>query len=248
MSDAKPPDAELALNPQLDWESLSKEFGLTGRLHIDNVLTEAAARRLHYALVRETPWRLFFNEGERWKEYHRVSADQHQEMAIAAWERAHSQFQYFYHQYQLLRNGKIYPESGHYLCKFVSFVSSTQFLSLMQTVTGVKAIDSLSSAATLYKPLDFLTAHNDHGEDRRLVAYVLNMTPEWRPDWGGALQFYNESRDQIVQGFLPTFNALNLFRVPMWHSVTQVAAFGGMRYAISGWLERQPPPLSTGTS
>ena len=73
------------------------------------------------------------------------------------------------------------------------------------------------------------------------------MTPEWRPDWGGALQFYNESRDQIVDGFLPTFNALNLFRVPMWHSVTKVAAFGGMRYAISGWLKHELPPESTGT-
>ena len=74
------------------------------------------------------------------------------------------------------------------------------------------------------------------------------MTPEWRPDWGGALQFYNESRDKIVDEYLPTFNALNLFRVPMWHSVTQVTPFGDMRYAISGWLEREPRIKSTAPS
>ena len=57
------------------------------------------------------------------------------------------------------------------------------------------------------------------------------------PEWGGVLQFY----DHIEQGYLPTFNALNLFSVPRRHSVAQIAMFGGMRCAISGWFG---PPLS----
>ena len=45
------------------------------------------------------------------------SAEDHQEMAIAAWERAHTSFQYFYFYYRLLENRKIYPKPGHYLAK-----------------------------------------------------------------------------------------------------------------------------------
>src|ERR1700722_8145034 len=116
MSDAKPPDAELALNPQLDWDRLSEAFSVTGRLHIDNLLTEAAARRLHYALVHETPWQLSFNDGEKGEKQFVMSADLKKEMALAsaAWRRAHFRFQYFYHKYQLSENGKVYPQSGHY--------------------------------------------------------------------------------------------------------------------------------------
>jgi Rps23 Pro-64 3,4-dihydroxylase Tpa1-like proline 4-hydroxylase len=68
------------------------------------------------------------------------------------------------------------------------------------------------------------------------IAYSLNMTPNWRPDWGGALQFY-DGKSHIEEGYLPTFNALTLFRVPQFHSVTQVAAFGGSRYSVVGWFE-----------
>jgi Rps23 Pro-64 3,4-dihydroxylase Tpa1-like proline 4-hydroxylase len=49
------------------------------------------------------------------------------------------------------------------------------------------------------------------------------------------LNFY-DARGHIEEGFVPTFNALNLFRVPAWHSVSQVAIFGGLRYSVTGWF------------
>ena len=106
----------------------------------------------------------------------------------------------------------------------------------MREVTGDEFDRWISATATLYKPLDFLAVH-DEGLTNRNTAHVLNMTPESKPDWGGALQFYDRD-DHIEEGYLPTFNALNLFRVPKRHSVTQVASFGGLRYSISGWFER----------
>jgi Rps23 Pro-64 3,4-dihydroxylase Tpa1-like proline 4-hydroxylase len=132
-----------------------------------------------------------------------------------------------------LDNRKIYPKPDHYLSKLAAFLTAPHFLAFVREVTGVDLIAWTSSTATLYKPLDFLTIHDDGFGEGKLVAYVLNMTPKWRPDWGGALQFYDRS-DHIAEGFLPTFNALNLFRVPQRHSVTQVSAFGGLRYAVSG--------------
>ena len=35
---------------------------------------------------------------------------------------------------------------------------------------------------------------------------------------------------------MPTFNALNLFRVPTKHYVGIVTPYGGMRYSVTGWF------------
>ena len=40
-----------------------------------------------------------------------------------------------------------------------------------------------------------------------------------------------------ADGLLPTFNTLNIFRVPADHSVSMVTPFAGaVRYAITGWF------------
>ncbi len=229
-----------ALNPHLDRAHLAQTFAQTGRVRIASVLTDASAQRVHYALENETPWGLILNEGTKVLEFESVSAEDYQAMAVAAWSWAHSGFQYFYHSYRLLENHKIYPKPDHYLAKLVSFLTSPDFFALIREVTGLDSISWVSSTATLYKPLDFLTIHDDGLAGGKLVAYVLNMTPTWRPDWGGALQFFDRG-DDIEEGYLPTFNALNLFRVPRRHSVSQVAAFGGLRYSVSGWFGADQP-------
>lgn len=223
------------LNPHLDRSQLARTFAQSGRIHIANVLTEALARRVHDALARETPWGLILNDGKKVLEFETVSAEDYQTMAVAAWERAHSSFQYFYHYYRLFENGKVYPGPDHYLAKLVAFLTATGFRDFVRGVTGQSSIACISSTATLYKPLDFLTIHDDGHAGGKVVAFVLSMTPTWRPDWGGALQFFDRD-DHVDEGYLPTFNALNLFRVPKRHSVSQVSAFGGLRYAVSGWF------------
>ena len=89
--------------------------------------------------------------------------------------------------------------------------------------------------ATCYRPGHFLTRHDDY-IDGRLVAYVLNFTPAWNPDWGGMLLFTDE-RGHVEEGYVPAWNALNFLKVPQTHAVSLVAPFaGGLRYSITGWL------------
>jgi len=233
------------LNPQLDRAQLAQDFARSGRIHIPNILTDPAARRLFQALQRETPWGLIFNEGLRTREVGEVSVQEYERMLGAAITRAHSSFQYIYYFHRLLTDRKIHPAPEHYLSKLAGFLTSQAFLDFIRQVTGQQAIAWTSSTATLYRPLNFLTIHDDNDTERpqggkRLVAYVLNMTPRWNPDWGGSLQFFDR-RDHIEESYLPAFNALNLFLVPKFHSVGQVAAFGGERYGISGWFEADAP-------
>jgi Rps23 Pro-64 3,4-dihydroxylase Tpa1-like proline 4-hydroxylase len=118
----------------------------------------------------------------------------------------------------------------------VEFLNGPEFLNLIREITGIPQIAWADGQATLYRPGDFLTVHDDDARHaKRLVAYVLNLTPVWRSDLGGVLQFIDDAGN-IAEGYVPAFNVLNIFRVPAHHAVSAVTPFGGERYAITGWL------------
>ena len=59
-----------------------------------------------------------------------------------------------------------------------------------------------------------------------------------RPDWGGILQFLDRD-GHVADGYVPVFNALNIFRVPQLHNVSSVVPFAGhARLSITGWFRR----------
>lgn len=124
----------------------------------------------------------------------------------------------------------------------LDFLNGPDFLALVRGVTGDDGIAFADAQATRYRPGHVLTGHDDAAEGKnRLYAYVLNLTREWRADWGGVLAF--EGTDgHVEEGFAPAFNALNLFAVPMRHAVTQVASFAPRdRLSITGWLRSDGP-------
>ena len=222
------------LNPNLDRACLGEAFRRAGRIHIPNVLTDASAARLLRALEHETLWTVTLNNGSDIQDF--ISTPKERErISLAAWGRARSGFQFLHDHHLLSHKGEPYRDPHHYLAQLVTFLNSPAVFAFMRDVTGLDAITWMNAQATLYRPGDFLTVHDDlHGDHNRLIAYVLNMTPVWQPDWGGALQFF-DARDHVEEGYLPTFNALNLFRVPKVHSVSQVAMFAGLRYSVTGW-------------
>lgn len=224
------------LSSALDRADLTDEFRRKGRVHIRNVLTPRSAKRLHRCLVKETKWSVTFNQGTDFLDVAYATLEERSELALSAMRRASSAFQYVFDNHRLSRDGEPYPDPAHCLARIVEFLNSPQVLSFVRGVTGLDAIAWADAQATLYRPGDFLTLHDDRiGGHKRLAAYVLNMTPDWRAEWGGVLQFLDEA-GHIDEGYVPAFNALNLFRVPLLHSVSQVAIFGGMRYSVTGWF------------
>jgi Rps23 Pro-64 3,4-dihydroxylase Tpa1-like proline 4-hydroxylase len=123
------------------------------------------------------------------------------------------------------------------LVQFASFMSSPDVVALLRRITDKPAIAFADAQATAYGPGHFLTAHDDEiaGKERH-AAYVFNLTPVWRVDWGGLLLFHGVD-GHIDRGFAPSFNALNIFAVPQPHSVSMVAPYAAnRRYSITGWL------------
>lgn len=117
------------------------------------------------------------------------------------------------------------------------FVNDKAFLSFMKRLTGDDRIGSADVMATRYINGHFATAHGDElPGQRRLYAYVLNLTPEWRADWGGILMFLDDD-GHVAEGYTPTFNALNVFAVPQTHAVSEVSRLAkAPRYSVTGWL------------
>lgn len=236
----------LNLNPQLDEGALAGEFARTGRLQIRDVLTGESAARVQDVLVNRTPWNLAWQSGPK-SPPQVVKARQVASMAAAELERLASRaaadpdYGFAYHSYPLVTAYLERWSPGSPQERLLEELNSPELLQFMRDVTGFNDIVKMDGQATLYTAGNFLRPHNDEESERgRQVAYVLNMTVgSWDPTWGGLLRFFDKDWD-VEQEFIPSFNCLNLFRVPQWHEVSQVAPDAPKaRYAITGWARNR---------
>lgn len=233
------------LNPSLDAASLAKQFRTDGRLQIRDFLTEQSARTIHSILSRETGWGLAWQAGSdgphglRRQELASLAQTDLQSIGAKVHKAvAGKEYAFLYGHYPVLDAYLQKWREGGPHDLLLEHINDEPLLSLVRTVTGIPEIKKADAQATLYGAGHFLSLHDDshQGEGWR-VAYVMSFClEEWRPEWGGYLLFYDEHGD-VVQGFRPRFNALNLFRVPQKHAVSYVPPFAPPgRFAITGWF------------
>ena len=227
------------INPNLDLGQLNADFSRGGRLLIRDFFRPDVADALARA-VEAIDWSLCYRDtqGDR-----RLTGDQLR--GLDASERAYlidgivdvarQQFQFSFFTESLadaLQRG----DTG-LLARFIRWMADEAFLSVMRRITGIQEINRVYAQATLYGPGSFLLAHDDHVDvENRRLAYVINLTHQWRPDWGGLLHF-SERDGTVSDSFFPHFNSLSLFAVPQTHFVSYVPPFAqAQRQAITGWL------------
>lgn len=237
----------IELDARLDGRALALQFASGSRIHIPDLLEREGAERLFRHLREREDWRLVFNQGETLFELDRsaqaaLTDEQRGQLDVPTHQRARSHFQF---RYETIRVPDIEAEraaSGSLLADFARFMSSPEMLGFLSTVTAIKGIEFADAQGTAYGPGHFLTVHdNDVAGKNRLAAYVFNLTPEWRVDWGGLLMFHG-AHGHVEQAFTSRLNALNIFKVPQPHSVSYVAPYVPYRlYAITGWLRSARP-------
>jgi Rps23 Pro-64 3,4-dihydroxylase Tpa1-like proline 4-hydroxylase len=234
--------------PNLPLEAAARIYLNTGRVHLPGVLASDAAISVHNRLVAARSWRLVFNQAGQHREIlledlaHR-GWEGYRELLAAAAARGSTEFQYIYKNlplYDLYRDERL---TDGYLRQLMEFLNSNAFLRFARQLTGDPFIEFVDAQATLYEPGHFLTRHDDLVEGKnRAAAYVLNLTPGWNPDWGGILSFY-DADGHVAEGYTPTFNAINVFRVPQVHAVSYVAPLAKSgRYSVTGWMRRGTDP------
>lgn len=234
--------SDIRLSPDLDVAALTAAFAVGKRLHVPNILATDSAEAVAAVLEAETRWKTTVAAGGAFFELP-LDGTRAEDPAKQAWldeagvDGASPLTQYIFDTRRLdLREGH---EAGHRDAAdaVLDFLNTEAFLGLMRTVTGDDRIDLCDAQASRYRPGHVLTAHNDVSAGmNRLYGYVLNFSREWRADWGGNLVFYGAD-GHIEHGWVPAFNALNLFVVPTRHAVTQVSSFAARdRLSIVGWV------------
>ena len=149
---------------------------------------------------------------------------------------AQAQFGYMYKNYpvyDLVQSGNC----SDLMKDFLEFLNSKPLLDTIRRISGFQDIDYADAQATRYDPGHFLTSHDDTVAGKnRLAAYVFNLTPNWHPDWGGNLMFYDNQKT-VIDTFVPQFNSLSLFAIGTQHGVSMVTPYASSsRFAITGWF------------
>lgn len=234
-----------ALNPALDRAEPARRFAADRRVQIRDVLTAEAARELQGVLAQGTPWGLAWAAGSdgphglRREELLSVGDRGRAEIGAKVGRAMQGRdYAFTFGRYPILDAylGQWVPGGPHDL--LIEHINDQPFLDLVREVTAIPELRKADAQATLFAPGHFLAEHVDShvGEGWR-IAYVLSLCPDdWRPDWGGYLNFIDEGGD-VIAGYRPRFNALNLFAVPAAHLVSYVPPFAPVgRFAITGWL------------
>ena len=218
----------------------------SGRIHLPGFLDESAARATHDAM-QAADWRLAVN-GEAGS-YDLSAANvaalnpgQQQKLVGAIHAKAHAGFQFMFDSFRVSDLCETGALTDGAFADLFAMLNSERYLALMREITGDPRIVYLDAQATRYRPGHFLTTHDDDVAGKnRLFAYVINLTPAWRVDWGGLLMFVDED-GHVAEAYTPRWNALNIMRVPQPHAVSMVAPFAaGARYSITGWMRSQRP-------
>jgi Rps23 Pro-64 3,4-dihydroxylase Tpa1-like proline 4-hydroxylase len=234
-----------ALNPAINRAAVRDALAIRRFAQVEDVLLPAAADTLWQVLRHDTPYGLAWaGEGQPHGQYIRpeqlrqLPPDRKAAMGNAAARAAgQGQFAFLYGQYPLVEAYTQNWHPGHPLYQLLEEINGPESLDFARDVSGHADIIRADAQATLYGGGHFLTEHDDlvTSQGRRL-AYVLNLARDWRPDWGGYLNILDD-KGNIVAGFMPRFNCLNLFLVPLRHQVSLVAPFAPLgRLAITGWF------------
>jgi hypothetical protein len=124
----------------------------------------------------------------------------------------------------------------HPLRKISALFNSRQSHDFITMMTGHKvSYDSIICFASRFSAGDYQGAHSDGGHPRK-VAFILNMTKDWLPHWGGNLVMMDENYEKVIEDFMPRFNSIVFFDVPIAHAVLPVSLYcQSDRYALTGW-------------
>lgn len=233
--------AHRLINPGLDLEELAGRMRTSRRVQVKDFLDPAVANATFTALDQEVEWSFALRDGDQDKlftnaEWEGISMADRQKILSTANRQANAGFQYMFDYYSLISTYRAGKSPTPNVEQIARFVESDEFRAFVQQLTGSTEDLTADGQATRYRPGQYLTYHDDHFLKERRFAYVMNFTKVWRADWGGLLLFH-DNRGNVTEGWLPTYNCLNLFEVPQGHSVSFVTPFAGAyRYCVTGWF------------
>lgn len=214
------------------------ELADRGFTRIDDFLPACGAQALEAELAGALPWHLSLIQGGRiWDATpEQQAALGEARLAAMAAQGADSAFRFLFDMVKVPDAGEDRAARGLLIDQLALAWSQPAALAIWRRLLGRDDISGLVMKATRYRPGHFLTIHDDGKFTHQIAAFILSLSHDWRPDWGGQLQVLNERRE-VETVLTPRFNALSLITVPRDHFVSMVAPFAPHpRLSITGWL------------
>ncbi|MFC4701312.1 2OG-Fe(II) oxygenase [Glaciecola siphonariae] len=233
----------IALNPLHSLGDYAEQYAADKRLRLFDIFMPQTAGDIAMHIHQDLSYKNAYVEDGVFKvistdELKALGTQRQQSLTQKIYQQAGQGIGFFYAKCQLHDN----PADHSLSQQVLQWLNSESLLNDIRKMTGHDDITGANGQATRFYPGHFLTRHNDVNEhDNRKVAYVLNFTPEWHPDWGGLLQFYHDNGNP-KDTWVPIFNSLALFDVTHPHAVSYVAPFARKpRIAITGWFTGDSP-------
>ncbi|WP_164078403.1 2OG-Fe(II) oxygenase family protein [Alteromonas facilis] len=230
-----------SFNTQFDFAASKTAYQQDNRAKIENLFEDQQANALHQVLGHELQYDIAITHNNQYMnitqaEWEAFDQKKRQEFLAQAQSNATKGIGFIYGQRKVSK-----ASENATLRDLYTWLNSEKTLQWIRDISGHEDIVAASAQATQYYPGHFLTRHNDIQEiEQRRVSFVINVTPQWHPDWGGLLQFFEEDgtpRD----AWAPGFNSLHLFDVKHIQSVTFVAPYAGApRLSVNGWFTAKP--------
>lgn len=232
----------MLINPEINPLSYKDEFLYNGSVVIRNFLNEDYANKLCN----------FFNDGmpENWwysssspgtegtTRYIRNFPENQDSIRL---EKEHSEKVFngggfAYHFYRSI--GDHIQGCNCDECEFRNWLGSDEIIKFLSQVSNNQISGFNTMFASKYSQGCFLSPHHD--DSLGSVGFVLQLTKNWLPQWGGVLHFLDDTMRVIEYSEVPTFNTLTLFHIPegkgKWHYVSHVnPGVTSNRIAYSGW-------------
>lgn len=123
-------------------------------------------------------------------------------------------------------------------------LTAMAFLDFLGALTGIAGLIAdphyRAAGPSLTLPGGHLALHADFNRDRtrhleRKVTVLYYLSPDWQPEWGGALELWNEPRSRCEQSYLPELDRLIVMDHgdTFWHGHPQPLACPEGRYRAS---------------
>ena len=237
---------EFELNPDLDRKALKAAFKKDRRVLLADFLAGDGAEQLFAFIATRLRWGLSFNEGEKAVVYTPdrlagMTGRRQRDLLQKIFTRAQTGYQYLYKCFPITTDPAVSAVSDEIIHDLLDFLNGDAVLALIREISGVTELAAAEAEVAFFAQQHFAGRHDGgaNGGGKRL-AFEFGLTRDWRTDWGGYLQFFDEDGD-VVAGIPPGFNTLTLFALPQDHNIGMIAPFTDVaRLAISGRFSNRP--------
>jgi SM-20-related protein len=233
------------LNPNLDLKKYADDFKKNKVVVIKDIFKESEIEKLYKWFSEDMPsnwWDVSSFPSKHHDTVNFVRNEPENEMEIKenyihALE-SFSEGKFAYNFFRTKDNH--YEDCTCHECEFRQWLVSDENLNLLNEVTGEKYTATDEVFAACYTIGDFLSPHVD--SPNGTLGFVLHMTKDWLPEYGGLLHFMDDERKTVERIEVPEFNSLTLFYLPKnkgkWHFVSPVApGTPEIRLTFTGWFK-----------